>query len=97
MFLNIQTYLVLSIVLCIFILMSKRFDLKIGQRFGRIVVLEELEPIRYDKRHVQRRVTGKCDCGSIKEYFLDNLKFKTTVSCGCHRLESFIKWRNGKN
>lgn len=50
----------------------------IGKRFGRLVVLQELEPI---KKH--RRWLCKCDCGKTASIFQTCLTSGNTRSCGC--------------
>lgn len=55
-------------------------SLKIGDRFGYLVVLE------IPKGNLRRnKILCKCDCGNIGEYFLNNLRRGTTTSCGCKR------------
>lgn len=50
-----------------------------GTRFGRYVVLEEMER---GKRY-QRMVRCRCDCGQIRAVFLYNMIKGATQSCGC--------------
>ena len=55
-----------------------------GQRFGKLVVLEQL-----DKRY-NRQVVWKCqcDCGNITEVAGGNLRSGHIKSCGCSHRES---------
>lgn len=53
----------------------KRIDV-IGQRYGRLVVLAEVEP-----KGKQRRVICQCDCGEQPTVFLTNLNQGRTTSC----------------
>jgi len=54
----------------------------LGQRYGRLTIVEYLGKNGY----TQPRVTARCDCGTIKDYFLGNLQRKGhTLSCGCLR------------
>lgn len=50
----------------------------VGERFGRLVVLEMLP---------RARVRCKCDCGAISEHRRWHLKVGATSSCGCFRKE----------
>ena len=56
----------------------------IGQRFGRLVVLEQT---RIDNKH-QYWWKCQCDCGQITETTTANLRSGNTASCGCTHLES---------
>jgi hypothetical protein len=51
----------------------------IGLRYGQLTV--QSVGGRTKNRHVM--VLAKCDCGSLKEYFLYKLKEGTSKSCGC--------------
>lgn len=55
-----------------------------GQRFGRLVVLEEAD--LSDNRTVIWKV--KCDCGVVFNALGTNLRNGTTRSCGCLRSEA---------
>lgn len=56
-------------------------QIKVGDRFGRLVVLEEVEPI-YEKQKI-RRYLCQCDCGNTKIVRYNNLLYGGTRSCGC--------------
>ena len=60
--------------------MSKSFrkDL-IGQRFGRLTVIEF---VPNDKP--QSIWKCQCDCGNVKNFYANNLKGKKVTSCGCN-------------
>lgn len=45
-------------------------------------------PYRYKK---QFKVTAKCECGTVNDYYINNLMSGNTVSCGCYTKEQFIK------
>ncbi|MEE3805475.1 hypothetical protein V2H29_00765 [Lysinibacillus fusiformis] len=55
----------------------KPVEVNKGDRYGRLVVLYELE------NSSPRKFFCKCDCGSEKTYFLHSLKSDNTKSCGC--------------
>lgn len=60
--------------------MSKRIDIT-GHKYGRLTVLyEDLEYLGRGRKWV-----CKCDCGTIKSYFMSNLRSKrnTPKTCGC--------------
>ena len=55
--------------------------INIGDRFGRLIVLEEVEPIR--GKQLVRRYLCLCDCGNKVIARYGNLKYHGTRSCGC--------------
>lgn len=62
----------------------KPMDL-VGQRFGRLTVLEEATPIQYPSqpRTKTRRLLVRCDCGGEKVVRMDSVRSGASVSCGC--------------
>jgi hypothetical protein len=58
-------------------IMKNLIDIK-GQRFGRLVAIKRIQtsPQKWQFR---------CDCGAIKEVFLNNVRHGHTRSCGCAR------------
>lgn len=59
--------------------MGRMIDIEVGQRFGKLTILKEVD-IKYGKRHF----ICKCDCGEISNPVpLYNLTTGKTVSCGC--------------
>lgn len=63
--------------------MIKRRKL-IGERFGRLIVISELE-----QRGFQRMLECKCDCGTVISVYMSNLVKRNghTKSCGCLKIE----------
>lgn len=59
--------------------MGKAIDIT-GQRFGRLIALKPTEN-RSSKGSIMWLC--KCDCGTIKEISIANLRNKRTKSCGC--------------
>lgn len=55
----------------------------IGQKFGRLTVIEELP----ERKHGSRVYRCKCDCGNIINARKDMLKNGNTRSCGCLQRE----------
>lgn len=59
----------------------------LGQRFGRLLVIEETNKRKYGDIVWK----CKCDCGNIKEIMTRNLTSGNTVSCGCYHNELWKK------
>ena len=53
-----------------------------GQRFGRFVVIDRVENRKGNVRYL-----CKCDCGTEKVFYAENLRRGLTTSCGCFRKE----------
>ena len=66
----------------------KKRNLK-GKRFGRLVVLGEIEK---EKKNDRVRWLCKCDCGKTVEISSKNLRLGNTQSCGCLQREKARKW-----
>lgn len=60
----------------------KRLPIEIGQKFGRLQVLE------FGKRGNRRTVIVRCECGTVKHVAPDALFAGRTVSCGCYMRDS---------
>jgi hypothetical protein len=56
----------------------KKKDLRIGQKYGRLTILEFLP---------NYKCLVQCDCGTIKTVRIYNLRPKGTLSCGCLQKE----------
>lgn len=54
----------------------------IGRKFSRLTVIERIAKTR--------KVICKCECGVVKEYYLENIKRASTKSCGCLNIELAI-------
>lgn len=61
---------------------SRKIDY-IGNKFNKLTITKELPP-----KGKQRIVTCVCDCGSVKDYYLNNIRSGKTTSCGCHRSQA---------
>lgn len=66
--------------------MSKRISIKAGDRYGRLTILREVEPV-ITPTNKQRCFECVCDCGSVKRYRLCSMRSGGTVSCGCFAKE----------
>jgi hypothetical protein len=66
----------------------KRIDITeyVGRKFGRLTILKEGEPVKYDKT-IMRKVLCKCDCGTEKEIDFNSIKGGKSTSCGCFNRE----------
>jgi hypothetical protein len=70
---------------------SHNFLNLINRKFGKLLVIEELEK----NKHSKIMWLCKCDCGNYKKINGDYLKSGDTKSCGCFQSESVIE-RNMK-
>jgi hypothetical protein len=61
-----------------------RAHIEPGARFGRLAFIADA-PFRDGNNN--RRVSARCDCGDVREYFLMSLKKGETKSCGCIQRE----------
>lgn len=51
-----------------------------------LVFLEEVRPCRTKPGRLRRKGKCRCDCGSVKEYQIDNLRGGNSLSCGCTKM-----------
>ena len=58
-----------------------------GERYGKLVVMEEAESIYSKTGKMIRRLKCKCDCGNITIVRHGDLRNGSTVSCGCYNYE----------
>lgn len=75
--------------------MGKIIDLT-GQRFGRLTVIEQVEPYISPKGHKAIRWLCCCDCGNEKTVTHGHLCSGATISCGCYHSDELTK-RNTKH
>jgi hypothetical protein len=59
----------------------------IGQRFGRLAIIEELPKIHYPSGGHARQFECLCDCGKTTTVLMGNLRSGKTQSCGCFNSE----------
>lgn len=62
--------------------MKKKMDLT-GQRFNRLVVIHEVEPVRHPNGKPSRRYLCLCDCGRRTISMVTMLRNGEKQSCGC--------------
>lgn len=67
----------------------------VGQKFGRWLVLEKLEP----EGRKKYRYLCRCDCGTERPVIVNSLKTGRSKSCGCLASETTIKrnFKHGKS
>ena len=70
--------------------MTKTIDL-VGQRFGRLVVLERFYDIEHQYKNRNARWLCQCDCGNKKVIVGMDLRNGKTQSCGCLHKEQLSK------
>lgn len=58
-----------------------------GERYGKLVVMEEAEPIYSKTGKMIRRWKCKCDCGNTTIVRHGDLRNGSTASCGCYNYE----------
>lgn len=69
----------------------KRVNITKGDRYGRLTVIEELETIVRTNGKKQRNFRLKCDCGKVKDVYMEYFRYGQTRSCGCLALEVLKK------
>lgn len=67
--------------------MMRRLEIAIGSRFGRLVVVEEVEQTVLPCGKRYRRMGCICDCGAEVAVLLGNLRNRRVQSCGCFNAE----------
>ena len=68
--------------------MGKKLEIKPGDRYGRLTIVNEVEPCLDNRGRKIRRFLCKCDCGN-KNFIarLPSLRNGDTTSCGCYNKE----------
>lgn len=75
--------------------MTKQLEVKRGEKFGKLTIIEEVEPHVYPNGKTRRKFLCKCECGNEVEVLLKLLKNGSTKSCGCYQKE--ITSKTNKN
>lgn len=61
---------------------------EVGNTYGRLTILEEVEPYMYPSGEKRRQFLANCSCGSgLRTYRISELRSGNTKSCGCLNLE----------
>lgn len=61
---------------------------KIGERYGKLIIISEVEPTACSNGQRRRKFLCKCDCGKEKIVSFPNLCSGNTTSCGCNYKEA---------
>ncbi len=68
-----------------------KLQIKTGERYNKLTIIQEVEPKIYKGNNRKyRKFLCKCDCGNEKIVFYNSLKTNNTISCGCY-FKSIIK------
>lgn len=67
--------------------MPKPLDVRIGDVYTRLTIIEEPFSKRNPKGKCERFVNCRCSCGTVKVVSLNSLRMKNTMSCGCLNIE----------
>ena len=67
--------------------MEKKLMNLIGETYGFLTVIKEVEPIPTKNNQYVRRWLCSCECGTETVVRHSNLRSKSTSSCGCHRYD----------
>ena len=72
--------------------MPNKVEVKPGDRYGRLEIIKEVEPLIDSKGRKFRKVLCKCECGNNNfETSLRSLRSGATQSCGCINREVMTK------
>ena len=71
--------------------MPNPLDIKVGDVYSRLTVIEKPFSQRNPKGRMERFVNCKCICGTVKVVSLNKLRMKKTLSCGCYNKEQISK------
>ena len=71
--------------------MRNTLVIKQGDKYGRLSVVKELEPIVQPSGAKKRIVICKCECGNTKTFRLSDLRSNKTKSCGCFQKQIVTK------
>lgn len=67
-----------------------------GERYGKLLILREVDSIRYDCGKKERMWECKCDCGKIVVYSQSNIRSGNSRSCGCSKAIDLTGRKFGK-
>lgn len=76
--------------------MARKLEIRQGDKYGRLTVLKELEPIVKPNKEKMRKFLCECTCGTRKAVVMHDLRNGHVRSCGCLRRELTIS-RNKKS
>jgi hypothetical protein len=67
--------------------MSKKLEIKSGDKYGRLTIVKEVEPYVSPSGKTYRKFNCLCECGNITNVMLNKLRNNSTKSCGCYQKE----------
>lgn len=68
--------------------MPKKLDIKTGEKYNRLTIINPNAGYHVTSGgNKLRKVTVKCECGTIKDVTLNSIRNGNTVSCGCYNQE----------
>lgn len=68
--------------------MGKKLEIKIGEKYGKLTIVEEVESYVSPAGHKLRRVLCSCECGNNKITNFNTIRQGDTLSCGCNYSKS---------
>lgn len=68
--------------------MSKQIVVSVGERFGRLVIVKEVEGFKRPDGRIRRIFECICDCGNKHFVRLEGMRNQGTKSCGCINIEN---------
>jgi hypothetical protein len=71
----------------------KKIEIKLGDKYGRLTIIEEIEVYSSIQGQTQRMCLCLCECGNTKKVKLGNLRNGMTKSCGCLSIETVTNRR----
>lgn len=71
--------------------MGRKMKDRVGEVYGKLTVVEEVEPYITPSGKKTRKFLCECECGGSREARIDNLKKGKIKSCGC------MRWHGGNN
>lgn len=69
----------------------KHREIIIGEKFGILTVIKQVESHKTPSGKISRKVLCECECGNQKEIVFPYLLRGKTQSCGCYRIELTIQ------
>lgn len=69
----------------------------IGQRYSRLILLDEVEPDVYPNGEMKRKFLCQCDCGNQTTVRMSDMKSGRTQSCGCVNIEKISALKRTHN
>lgn len=67
---------------------TKRIPVAVGDRYGRLTIIKEVEPHHDPCGRIKRQFFCQCDCGDRLVVLLTSLRTGATKSCGCLQKEA---------